>query len=156
MCRLFVISRKGACVLVLDIKAPHMTHCMERIQAVWSLSWLEGHIEGDWPFLVGTLAYPMSPFLLIPCNDAQPCSPEDANNFWHSNARITIECFFGEMICHVICSGDHFNIHWRCVAMLFEWLHCCITFLSTTEKIQTSSKWRRSFTFARTHKPTMM
>ena len=49
-------------------------------------------------FLVGDSTYPMSPFLLIPYDDAQPNSPEDAYNFWHSNARITIECFFGEMI----------------------------------------------------------
>ncbi len=40
----------------------------------------------------------MSAFLLAPYGNAQSCSPEDVYNFWHSNSRITIECFFGEMI----------------------------------------------------------
>ncbi|KAL7517804.1 hypothetical protein ACHAWX_002693 [Stephanocyclus meneghinianus] len=49
-------------------------------------------------FLVGDSAYPLSTFLLTPYDDAQPSSPEDSYNFWHSNARISIECFFGELI----------------------------------------------------------
>lgn len=49
-------------------------------------------------FLVGDSAYSMSAFFLAPDDNAQPCSPEDAYIFWHSNSRITIECSFGEMI----------------------------------------------------------
>jgi len=44
--------------------------------------------------------------LLVPYDNAQPGSAEDAYNFWQSHSCIRIECTFGELIMQ-------FGIFWR-------------------------------------------
>jgi hypothetical protein len=47
-------------------------------------------------FLVGDKAYPLLVYLLVPFDNAESMSPEDAFNYWLSNSRIQIECAFGK------------------------------------------------------------
>ena len=42
-------------------------------------------------------AYGIKSFLLPPYANASPKTPEDGFNFYHSSARITAECAFGEI-----------------------------------------------------------
>jgi hypothetical protein len=50
-------------------------------------------------FLVGDSAYNISPYLLTPYSDANiEGETKDTFNFWQSNARIRIECAFGELV----------------------------------------------------------
>ena len=48
-------------------------------------------------FFIGDSAYVTESFLLPPYANASPRSPEDGFNFYHSSARITVECAFGEI-----------------------------------------------------------
>lgn len=57
-------------------------------------------------FIVGDSAYPLSSYLQVPYDNAQPGSVEDSFNFWLSNSRIRIECAFGELVMR-------FGIFWR-------------------------------------------
>ena len=36
-------------------------------------------------------------FLILPYDNTSPRTPEDDFNFYHSSARITVECVFGEI-----------------------------------------------------------
>jgi hypothetical protein len=57
-------------------------------------------------FLVGDSAYNMESFLLVPYDKPPPRSSEDTYNFYHSSARIHIECAFGEIVMR-------FGLLWR-------------------------------------------
>jgi hypothetical protein len=48
--------------------------------------------------LIGDSAYNLLSYFLVPYDNAAAGTPEDAYNFWHSNARIRIECAFGELV----------------------------------------------------------
>ena len=48
-------------------------------------------------FIIGDSAYCIESFLLTPYDNAVPKSPQDDYNFFHSSARITVECAFGEI-----------------------------------------------------------
>ena len=48
-------------------------------------------------FILGDSAYAIESFILPPYDNAKSKSPEDAFNFFHSSARITVECTFGEL-----------------------------------------------------------
>ena len=48
-------------------------------------------------FILGDSAYCIESFLIPPYDNAKPKSAEDDFNFYHSSARITVECTFGEI-----------------------------------------------------------
>ena len=48
-------------------------------------------------YILGDSAYTLESFLLCPYLQPKPKSSEDAFNFYHSSARITVECAFGEI-----------------------------------------------------------
>ena len=48
-------------------------------------------------FILGDSAYAIESFILPPYDNSKSSSPEDAYNFYHSSARITVECTFGEI-----------------------------------------------------------
>ena len=48
-------------------------------------------------FILGDSAYAIESFILPPYDNATSKSPEDSYNFFHSSARITVECAFGEI-----------------------------------------------------------
>ena len=48
-------------------------------------------------FLLGDSAYALESFILVPYDGPRPQSAEDDFNFYHSSARITVECAFGEI-----------------------------------------------------------
>ncbi|KAL7451526.1 hypothetical protein ACHAWC_003355 [Mediolabrus comicus] len=79
----------------------------------WSQTKLSDLLEEIEPILkkygfyfVGDSAYPLCVYLLVPYDDADAASQNDAFNFWLSNSRIRIECAFGELIMR-------FGIFWR-------------------------------------------
>ena len=47
--------------------------------------------------ILGDSAYAIESFILPPYDNAKPKTTEDAFNFYHSSARITVECAFGEI-----------------------------------------------------------
>jgi len=47
-------------------------------------------------FLVGDKAYPLLAYLLVPFDNPESMSSEDAFNYWLSKSRIQIECAFGK------------------------------------------------------------
>ena len=48
-------------------------------------------------FILGDSAYSIESFLIPPFPLAKPNTPEDDFNFYHSSARITVKCAFGEI-----------------------------------------------------------
>jgi hypothetical protein len=48
-------------------------------------------------YFIGDSAYAIKSFLLPPFNDVMHGTPEDNFNFFHSSARIAVECAFGEI-----------------------------------------------------------
>ena len=48
-------------------------------------------------FILGDSTYSLELYLLPPYLQPTPKSAEDAFNFYHSSARITVECTFGEI-----------------------------------------------------------
>ena len=48
-------------------------------------------------FILGDSAYAIESFILPPFDNAVSESSEDAYNFFHNSARITVECAFGEI-----------------------------------------------------------
>ena len=48
-------------------------------------------------FFFGDSAYAIESFIIPPYDNAKPKSYEDAFNFYHSSARITVQCAFGEI-----------------------------------------------------------
>ena len=48
-------------------------------------------------FILGDSAYAIESFIIPPYDGAKPMTPEDHFNFYHSSARITVECAFGEI-----------------------------------------------------------
>ena len=48
-------------------------------------------------FLLGDSAYGIESFLIPPYDNTSPKTPQDDFNFYHSSARITVECAFGEI-----------------------------------------------------------
>ena len=47
--------------------------------------------------MLGDSAYAIQSFIIPPYDKASSKSPEDAFNFYHSSARIIVECAFGEI-----------------------------------------------------------
>lgn len=58
------------------------------------LSKLADKLRAKGFFLVGDKAYPLLAYLLVPFDNAESMSPQDAFNYWLSNSRIQIECAF--------------------------------------------------------------
>lgn len=54
-------------------------------------------LHGKGFYLLGDSAYAIESFILPPYPLVKPQSPEDSFNFYHSSARITVECAFGEI-----------------------------------------------------------
>ena len=48
-------------------------------------------------FILGDSAYAIESFIIPPYDSPSKCTPEDDFNFYHSSARITVECAFGEI-----------------------------------------------------------
>ena len=48
-------------------------------------------------YLLGDSAYAVESFIIPPYDLAKPKTPNDDFNFFHSSARITVECAFGEI-----------------------------------------------------------
>ena len=48
-------------------------------------------------FLLGDSAYGIESFIIPPYDNTSPRTPEDGFIFYHSSARITVECAFGEI-----------------------------------------------------------
>ena len=48
-------------------------------------------------FILGDSAYAIESFIIPPYDSPGKCTPEDDFNFYHSSARITVECAFGEI-----------------------------------------------------------
>ena len=48
-------------------------------------------------YLLGDSAYAIESFIIPPYDSTKPMTPEDHFNFYHSSARITVECAFGEI-----------------------------------------------------------
>ena len=46
---------------------------------------------------MGDSAYAIESFIIPPFDSPGKCTPEDDFNFYHSSARITVECAFGEI-----------------------------------------------------------
>ena len=63
-------------------------------------------------FVLGDSAYSIDSFLIPPYDNTSPKTPEDDFNFYHSSARITVECAFGEI-------DLRWGIFWRrlCVSL---------------------------------------
>ena len=60
-------------------------------------------------FIFGDSAYAIESFILPPFDNVKSKSPEDAYNFYHSSARITVECAFGDR---------HLGIFWSAISHL--------------------------------------
>ena len=50
-----------------------------------------------WLYFIGDSAYSIKSFLIPPFNDVAHSTVEDNFNFFHSSARIAVECAFGEI-----------------------------------------------------------
>ena len=61
------------------------------------LSRISDHLSKLGFFILGDSAYAIDSFIIVPCPNSKVGSKEDSFNFFHSSARITIECFFGEI-----------------------------------------------------------
>jgi len=48
-------------------------------------------------YILGDSAYAIESFIIPPYDSAGKCTAEDDFNFYHSSARITVECAFGEI-----------------------------------------------------------
>ena len=48
-------------------------------------------------FFIGDSAYSLRSFLMTPYDNTMHGTPEDNFNYFHSSARIVVECTFGEM-----------------------------------------------------------
>ena len=48
-------------------------------------------------FILGDSAYAIESFIIPPYDNTKSKTPEDDFNFYHSSARITVECAFGEI-----------------------------------------------------------
>ena len=48
-------------------------------------------------YILRDSAYPIESFSLLPCNTPNSRTSEDDINCYHSSARITVECAFGEI-----------------------------------------------------------
>ena len=64
-------------------------------------------------FLIGDSAYSIESFILTPYDSPNPRTPEDDYNFFHSSARITVECAFGEIDLRWGYFGSHSNVVWK-------------------------------------------
>ena len=80
-------------------------------------------------YILGDSAYTLESFLLCPYLQPHPKSSEDAFNFYHSSARITVECAFGEIDLRwgifwkrLMCSLEH-------SALIIEGAMCLHNFL---------------------------
>ena len=62
-----------------------------------STSSLKDELYGKGFFLIGDSAYSIRSFLITPYDLAKNGTPQDDFNFYHSSARITVECAFGEI-----------------------------------------------------------
>ena len=48
-------------------------------------------------YILGDSAYAIESFIIPPYDNTIKPSPEDNFNYYHSSARITVECAFGEI-----------------------------------------------------------
>ena len=68
-------------------------------------------------YFVGDSAYSIRSFLLTPYDNALHGTPEDNYNFFHSSARISVECAFGEIDLRwgIFWSPLKFSLHFNCL-----------------------------------------
>ena len=58
--------------------------------------------------MLGDSAYAIESFIIHPYPLVKPQSPEDSFNFYHSSARIMVECAFGEI-------DLRWGVFWKCL-----------------------------------------
>ena len=75
----------------------HDSSCFRATKLYEFLKKISGKLLDNGYFILGDSAYCIKSFLLPPYDNAEPRSQEDDFNFYHSSARITVECAFGEI-----------------------------------------------------------
>ena len=75
----------------------HDSSCFRSTRLYGHLQKIAAQLLEKGLFIIGDSAYCMESFLLPPFDNANPKTPEDDFNFFHSSARITVECAFGEI-----------------------------------------------------------
>ena len=75
----------------------HDSSCFRETKLYEHLKSISDNLYDKGFFIIGDSAYCIESFLLPPYDNAVPKSPEDDYNFFHSSARITVECAFGEI-----------------------------------------------------------
>ena len=68
-------------------------------------------------FILGDSAYAIGSFILPPYDNAKSKSQEDSYNFYHSSARITVECAFEEIDRQwgIFWSAISYSLHNTCI-----------------------------------------
>ena len=77
--------------------ASHDSTCFKNSLLYTSLKGMSDFLQRHGLFFLGDSAYGIESFLLPPYDSPLSQSPEDNYNFFHSSARITVECAFGEI-----------------------------------------------------------
>ena len=77
--------------------ASHDSTCFKHSELYATLYEIRDSLFHEQLFFIGDSAYGIESFLIPPYDLAPSRSPQDDFNFFHSSARITVECAFGEI-----------------------------------------------------------
>ena len=75
----------------------HDSSCFRETDLYKTLEKVRDELYNLGYYILGDSAYAIESFVLPPYDAASPKSSEDDFNFYHSSARITVECAFGEI-----------------------------------------------------------
>ena len=75
----------------------HDSSCFRNTKLYNHLKDISGYLRDNQFFILGDSAYCIDSFLIPPYDNAKSKTPEDDFNYYHSSARITVECAFGEI-----------------------------------------------------------
>ena len=75
----------------------HDSSCLRTTGLYTFLHSIKDRLSSLGYFLLGDSAYALESFILVPYDSPSPKTAEDDFNFYHSSARITVECAFGEI-----------------------------------------------------------
>ena len=121
--------KKVRWVSYLHKGASHDSSCFRDTELYNKLNNMKDYLYEHGLFILGDSAYTLESFLLCPYLQPTPKSAEDAFNFYHSSARITVECAFGEIDLRwgifwkrMMCSLEH-------AALIIEGAMCLHNFL---------------------------